>query len=484
MIINRIIKWFLALPDLLKFLGLVSVTLVVTYYAPSPVRAVWYAILLVSYYFSKNEALWLALFLATADGFIGFFGMYAATLTVFPGLPAIEIVQIYIILSVVKAAGSKERPAIFYTKYLQLLFIYLLFSIVWGQLMGLSGGLNVYFRVLKVFLPMLLFYSIPRLFTSQDSYYRFFRIIFIIVLAAFAAQIFTLLAGVTPMEAGGVSPPEDPEGGGRDFRVFYNSSSTLLGLFGALYYLGWGKDRFVRKKGPGKNSILLLSTVFAALAMALLSATRGWILSFSFIVLLTFALTGIIKTRRNFRLVIIAIPLIIWAASDPIVNRQITFAIERLGSLEAISEGDLSAEGTLQRLDYRNERVMGGWKENPVFGWGLSDKGYEYEDGHVGNQSLLATAGIVGYAILNGFLIYFAYMMLDVYFRLPPRVIDRKSLLVFIIFLAGWFAIHSTSGQQFNFTGMPVKIMPQALFFSFGAFEYKRALSMIYGKKI
>ena len=80
--------------------------------------------------------------------------------------------------------------------------------------------------------------------------------------------------------------------------------------------------------------------------------------------------------------------------------------------MEAIAGGDLSAEGTLQRLDYRSQRVMGAWRENPVFGWGLSDNGYEYGDGHVGNQCLLAISGIVGFLLLNGFLIYFAYRLM------------------------------------------------------------------------
>jgi hypothetical protein len=55
---------------------------------------------------------------------------------------------------------------------------------------------------------------------------------------------------------------------------------------------------------------------------------------------------------------------------------------------------------------------------------------------------------------------------------------------MFIIFLSGWFFIHSTSGQQFNYVGMPAKIIPQAIFFSFGAFRYEQSIKRIYGKKV
>ena len=476
MIFNRIVKWFSAWPDELKFLALIAVTFIVTYYAATPVRAVWYLVLLISYFFSKNEALWLAFFLSTTDGFAGFFGLYAVMLPVLPGLPAVELSQVYIILTVIKAARSKKMTSLFYNKYLQVLFLYLIFLVIWGQLMGFSGNLNVYFRVLKGFIPMLLFYSIPRLFTSQDTYFRFFKIVFMIVLVAFAAQIFTLLAGVSPLEAAGLNTEEKVEDT-KEFRVFFNASSTLLGLFGALFYLS-------RKQTRSQTRLFLYIVVFVSLAMTVFSATRGWIISFSIIIFLTVLFTGIIRTRRILEFTLITVPLLYWALSNPTINNQIAFARGRLGAMEAIAGGDLSAEGTLQRLDYRSQRVMEAWRENPIFGWGLSDKGYEFGDGHVGNQCLLAVSGIAGFVLLNGFLIYFAWMILYIYNISFRRMSDRSALLVFIFFLAGWFLIHSTSGQQFNYIGMPVKIIPQAVFFSFGAFQYERSLNLIYGKKI
>ncbi len=476
MIFNRIIKWFSAWPIELKFLALIAVTLIITYYTAPPVRAVWYVILLIFYFFSKNEALWLAFFFSTTDGFAGFFGFSSVMLPLMPGLPAVEIVQLYIILSVIKAAQSTKKVHLFYNKYLQILFIYLLFMIIWGQFMGFKGEINVYFRVLKGFIPMLLFYSIPKLFNTQDTYLRFFKIVFMIVLVAFAAQIFTLLAGVSPLEAAGFTVDEEADEKNQ-FRIFFNVSSTLIGLFGALYYLN-------RKNTKSSYQIFLYTVVLITLTIAVLSATRGWIISFSMIIFLSVLFTGIIRTRRILKFTLIVAPLLYGVLSNPTINNQIAFARERLGAMEAIAEGDLSAEGTLQRLDYRSQRVMNAWKENRLFGWGISDKGYEYGDGHVGNQSLLAVSGIVGYILLNGFLIFFVYKILDIYYRSGYRFPARNSLLVFIVFMAGWFVIHSTSGQQFNYIGMPANIIPQAVFFSFGAFNYEQTLYLTYGKKV
>ncbi|NLE34322.1 MAG: hypothetical protein GX622_04410 [Bacteroidales bacterium] len=472
---NLVLRWFVGWPDLLKYLGLISVTLAVTYYAPVSIRVIWYVILLTAYFFSRNEPLWLALFLSTSDGFFGFFGLYEATIPLLPGLPAVELLQFYVLITIFKAAGRGVKPVLFYNRYLEILLMFMIFSVVWGQMMGLTGGLNVYFRVVKGIIPMLLFYSIPRLFTDQGMYERFFRIVFVVVLLAFAAQLFALFTGMSTMEAGGIAIEEEKD---RDeFRVFYNASSTLLGLFGALFILNRG--------GSSPHSRLLpFAVLLASMAMALLSATRGWIISFSFIIVLSVILTNVIRVKRNFRIVIIALPLIIWALSIPVISNQIDYARERLETMEAISEGDLTARGTLQRLDYRSQRTLGGWMENPIFGWGLSDKGYDYLDDHVGNQSILALYGVAGFLLLNGFLVWFIYMIMGVYFRLPAKHPYRGGLVVFVIFLLGWFFIHSTSGQQFSFSGIPEKIIPQAVFFSFGALQYNKALNYLNGKKV
>lgn len=472
--INHIIKWFARWPDVIKYLVLMSFTLLVTYYASGSVRFIWYLTLLISYLFSRNEALWLAVFLSTADGFIGFFGLYEATIPLLPGLPAVELAQVYILLTVLKAAGRNITPVLFYNRYLQVLLLYVIFSVIWGQMMGLTGGLNVYFRVVKGTIPLLLFYSVPRLFASQVVYERFFRIIFITVLLAFAAQLFTLFTGLSPMEAGGIAKGDEERD---EFRVFYNASSTLMGLFGAIFVIN-------RPGASPGNRLIPVSVIIASFAMALLSATRGWIISFSIIIILSVLLTNILRTRRTILLVMIIIPVVALALSNPVISRQIGYARERLETIEAISEGDLTAKGTLQRLDYRSQRTLGAWRENPVFGWGLSDNGYLYLDDHVGNQSLLALYGVTGFLLLNGFLVYFAYMLIALYFRFPARHPARSTLIIFAVFLLGWFFIHSTSGQQFSFSGMPEKIIPQALFFSFGAFQYQKILSLVHGKKV
>jgi hypothetical protein len=56
---------------------------------------------------------------------------------------------------------------------------------------------------------------------------------------------------------------------------------------------------------------------------------------------------------------------------------------------------------------------------------------------------------------------------------LPADNIYKSALKVFYIFLPGWILLHSTSGQQFAYYGLPSDIIPQALFLSTAAFAYQ-----------
>jgi O-antigen ligase len=118
--------------------------------------------------------------------------------------------------------------------------------------------------------------------------------------------------------------------------------------------------------------------------------------------------------------------------------------------------------------------VINKWKERPVFGWGFSDVTRAFSDGHVGNQSLLLISGIVGFVLMIGFMIYFCVKLLLAYRKAPANSVWKKPIPVFVVFLTGWFFIHSTSGQHFNYMVVPMQFIPQAVFFSFGALIYNK----------
>jgi hypothetical protein len=458
--------------DTVWFLLLVSVTVLMTYKAPRLLTTLWYIFTLVLYYRSKDEAFWLAFYLVTVDGFFGFLGVYTVTIQLLPGLPAIELAQFYIILTLIKALQIKSRPLIFYKKYLAILLLYLIFLIIWGQMMGFSGGLTAYFRILKLSLPFILFYSLPRLLTTYQTYRRLFGFIFIVFLGAFATQLFVLLSGILPAKIAELSDDQVAEAGA--YRGFYNVGITLLGLFGALFYLS-------ERNSKSYDRIYLFIIIISTYGMAYLSATRGWIVSFSIIIILSFVLasgTGVSKVTGFVFVFFIAAYI---GLSNNKIKEQIDFANERLKTLGAVTEGDLTAGGTLARIAERGPRVMKVFKENPIFGWGFSDTSRKYSDGHVGNQTLLLHSGIVGFVLLTGFLFYFSIKLTELFLSKKRYNPLKTSIPVFIIFLAGWFIIHSTSGQHFNYMGIPAQVIPQVIFFSLGSFVYSNSKKITNG---
>ena len=89
------------------FYVLVFASIFANYFAPEIVSRIFFIGLLVAYYRSEDEGFWLGLFLILSDGFFGFFGLYETMLQVIPGLPPVEVGQLYVVLSVVKASSKK-----------------------------------------------------------------------------------------------------------------------------------------------------------------------------------------------------------------------------------------------------------------------------------------------------------------------------------------------------------------------------------------
>jgi hypothetical protein len=452
--------------DIIFLISLIIITIAVTYFTPRIFANIWYLLVLVLYSMSEKESLWLAFFLITVDGFMGFLGLYSITLTIIPGLPGVELAQFYVLIALFKAIRSKGKTYVFYNRYLQFILLYVIFMVLWGQISGFTGGLNAYFRVLKMVFPLSLFYAVPHLINDSKSYEKFFRYIFLIMIIAFAAQLISLLTGFEP--ASFVLRDEELFSEPGSFRGFYNAAVTLISMFGALFYLSLNKQ-------TAFNKFFLYAVITASLGMAIISATRGWIIGFGIVIMIQLSVLLTAGKKEIPWLAVFLLLIFFTGMSNPKIKEQIIFSKERVMALSNLDEGDISAQRTLSRLNVRSPVVMKAWKEKPLFGWGFSDTLWKYGDGHVGNQNVLLLSGIAGFLILTGFLIYFSVKLLQRFIQ--SRKIHRANpaFLIFPVFLSGWFIIHSTSGQQFGFSGLPLHIIPQAVFFSFGAFVYRQS---------
>lgn len=455
---------------LLQFLGLILVSIVVTYYLPAPVVSLFFLALLVVYFRSDAEPFWLAYFLVISDGFFGFFEGPVALVGILPGLPAIEAPQLYIMIALYKAIRKKTDFQVFFHVILKVMLVYLLFLVVQGYVLGISLSLNIQFRLVKIILPLALFYIVPRLFDREEHYMTFLKYLFPVAAVAFLAQLFSIVMGESPTKFFGVAGEDegifhiDEQS---VYRGFYNAKIVLFTYFGALFALAVKSKHF--------KPALLYGVVAVDFLSVFLSATRGWMIGITLTLLLFILYVARIQIAQTARVMIILVILGGILYSFPIVRLQVNNSVERMMTLEALAEGDVTAGGTLKRLDERSPKVIGKWKRSVLTGWGFSDEFFDYKDPHVGNQTILMHSGILGAILMALFFFYFNATLFLKSISLPYDNIYKKALLVFVIFFLGWFIIHSTSSQYFSYYQSPGGAMVQAFFFSLGALAYREA---------
>jgi hypothetical protein len=454
-----------------QFLALVLVSILANYFAPKFMASVLWIVVLVAYARSKDEGFWLAYFLVLSDGFFGFFGMYAAMLNVIPGLPGIEAGQIYIIIGIVKAYSRPLNYTPFYNHLLKILLIYLVFLLVQGYVIGVSLEINVQFRLIKWLVPLFMLYSIPRLFTRVEQYRDVFLYLFPVAIMALGAQIFTLVTAHSPMQHFGVAKKAKfaiKVTKEKTYRGLYNEMILLITFFGALFFLAFRPGKYFK---TGYLFLILL----ANFASVFLSATRGWVICFSFSLILSLIFVLRLSPKRILPMLLLILVFAWGSTFIPVVGLQITNAVKRLLTLEKLAEGDMSAGGTLIRLNTRGPRVMKKFAETPLTGLGFSTEFMEADDFHVGNQNILMHSGIIGYALMHFFFIYFMFRLFVRNLMLPPEHTYKGTLLVFCIFFPAWFMLHSSSQQFFSYYQTVQGAIIQAVFFSMGALMYEKA---------
>lgn len=453
---------------MLKFWGLILLAIGVNYFTPPAVSSLFFLATLVVYFRSKNEAFWLAFYLAISNGIMGFFGLYSAVVTIIPGLPPVEVGQLYIMLTGIKVLLRPKAPRPFYQLMYVVLMIYVFFLFAQGYTVGLSTALNVQFRVVKFIVPLLLLITVPKLMPQKEQYEDFFRYIFTLVLSALFTQVFTIVTATTPSNFIGATEAARlafDVSEGATYRGFFSTHIVLIGLFGACFYLSRKDHRF--------SSNYLFIIMGSCFLTAFLSATRGWTLAFALIIFSFCVFIIKLSPKRVLSVVVIALFLGGGLLQIPIVGKQFSNATERLMTLESLADGDLSAGGTLSRIEERSPRVMNKWRESMLTGWGFSDTFFDYRDFHVGNQNILLHGGILGAFVLLGFFfVYFSRLGL-LWLSLPLKHPDANALLVFPLFFMGWFLIHSTSGQHFSLYLELSAAMTQAPFFGLGAVLYR-----------
>jgi hypothetical protein len=456
--------------DVILIYLLLFISIIFRYFFPAIFGNVYFLVLLIISFLSKKDYFWIPFYLLlfSIPGYLFFSeGDFA--------LPSLNITslgreiyynEIACIVFILKALIRKPRTIpIFYNKSLFLILGYSIILLIFGFFLG-SSFLKI-LRTLRFLLPLLLLFVIPKLvFTQEEKVLRFVNILFSLVFFCIIAQLIDIVFGMplatffgeTKIIFSGNELATDKiifDVNTQVVRTVYGVYILFVSFIAGLFYTVSGSPVW-------RRSYLYIIIALCFLSV-FLSATRGWIIAFSTILVLYF-----LFFPKNLRIslsgVLIIISLILFS---PKIEKQIAGSLVRFETMNLMLKGDETAGGTLERITVRGPKVLTKFRESPVFGFGFSDEYYKYADGHVGNQTLLLNGGIIGYLIYSFFWLVFIWGMYK-------GGLYSKSLYIFIFAFLGLFIIHSSSRIIFSYALDVETAIGLGVFFAFSNYYLQK----------
>jgi hypothetical protein len=335
---------------------------------------------------------------------------------------------------VARKYSSNMKPRVrkdFLVKYYLIFFFYFLFLIFWGSIFGYSP--KSFYDVMISIPVILIFLVLPKTFSRKDL------LIFNKILFSFFI-VHTIIAFIDIYFAGSVS--NLLIFGFRGWSISMNAGLIrLTGGIGLALYCMIVALYYLINKSERISPVFLWSVVIFAWLYIFNSATRGWMIATIFLIISYFLYyyRWILINKRIIAgfVIVLLLGLVLIPGR---IRHNLSGAIDRLSTVEAVVEGDMTAEGTARRWDIRGPYVLSHFRESPVFGFGFSSMTAEYYDGHVGNHSVLLMGGIAGLLIvwttIAGIAFYF--------FRLE-KIRRIKGVFIFGLALVAIMIIHSSS---------------------------------------
>ncbi|MFP4024592.1 MAG: hypothetical protein ACLFVR_08695 [Thiohalospira sp.] len=315
----------------------------------------------------------------------------------------------------------------FYKPFLAYVFFLLLWSIPYGH------NLQSVFKLIK-FIPSFFIFLLAPVLLNRAQVFSFNKLIFAFSLIHFLGSVVEIATsnGFIILLTFG-KPPTGVSGGEELVRITGGIILHLYVIIAGLYYLANKQQAF-------KKWYLWLIVLFSLL-FVFSSATRGWMIATSVLFIFYFVYSFLLKGSSfvNLLYAIIFFGFISLILPDSF-QKNMQSAFNRLETIEYLIEGDITAGGTLKRLDVRGPRVMSKFSESPIVGFGYSKVTQEYYDGHVGNHSLLLMGGVVGLAI-----VWFTAIAIMLYFFKIDLNNPGHGYFVFALAIIAIMIIHSSS---------------------------------------
>lgn len=373
----------------------------------------------------------------------GFFWRSTDSIINIPPL-GLSLTEVFSVLAVIKYGITLKKSDMIFRKPYAIYFMYFVFSILIGATLGMrrSGtageGYQAYGSVLRLLLLYPLFLTLPKIISSRRIVERIVDVFGIFVILNVFFQVYHVVTGsaIAFLLTGFGRISDTTE----LIRPVYGTFMCFITLLYAIYRIGARQGRI------GWNYFMLV----VSYGSVFLGATRGWILAFTAIIVVSWAIISKLKVHELVRNTAIPLILVFVLMQIHVVETQVEKSFERIGTLELIVEGDLTAGGTNARLTDRHYPVIQKFLERPVFGWGFSSVGYDTYDVHVGVQSLLMVGGIAGLVVVSLCLAWISFIILKRKQYIGFNRFSQGSD-IFVVSLLGLLLISASSTDLFGF---------------------------------
>jgi len=355
-------------------------------------------------------------------------------------------------------------------KPLKLILFYAIFLLLLSMtIYGVSFDTWVFY--LRNFIFYSYFISFPALVKKREEIIKFIWLPFPIMFFTFFTAVYFFIHG------GHFLYLFDP-GSLRDIHML--GGISRFGMFGGEHILVLFCFIFSLFFSILKNNknIYLISVGFISYLSILMTATRVWFIVYTFIFLIFLYK---IKAKHIRRAIILLLTLIVLIYSlynqNLVTERRIESTSERLASVFYL--GDPRSEST-QSFEYKSKvklpKVFEGIKENPIFGWGFSDRAMEIVNADVGNFALIGQVGIIGFLLFIYFWLSYFKLLLLARKRLFKKDRVKDALLILGASFFGFLIAHFTTHQFFGLTRFQYDIFFISAFIFLSEFFIKEAI--------
>jgi hypothetical protein len=436
-----------------KLLALLFYCFVLAYFAPGGFARIGFLPLLLFAFKSRNNAFWIVLLLVFVDNPAYFFHgtdkFVIGRTPLYPFIGGGISFNELLAFTLIAKSLTKNGNNLLYSGGNKILVIVVLSTLFISFAFSVSAeSIIIFARRMTIWIFM---FSLPRLLSTRNDWLMFFKLLFPFAFLVFFDQLQIFLTG-KPI-AGFFNPDvatyhamrEVIEGTEQVSRALSGPVIIFIGFAGAL--LLFLNDVL---KSYFRPSYLILVAVVIYLVI-LLSATRGWFLSLTFMFLLTTFISGgrqLIRRIVPYTVSGVLLAFIV-VGSSPVLQTQLTNAWIRISTLEQVAQGDFTAGGTVGRWTDVAPRLLKHVADFP-FGYGFTNLAFSLENDHAGIVNPMIIFGVQGYALILFVVFLTMFKLVRIRSELDFSNPFSKSALVAMVFFIGLFVIHLTSRQIFG----------------------------------